>query len=98
MRQKTSTGGTGLTSSCQREGTNGSRALTYRSKRVKFRGIVHEDLLSNHGIGCPRRQQVQHEAVVDLEQRRQLGRLASGARIGMRPVRSPEDALGVRRD
>src|SRR5437879_6061512 len=69
-----------------------------RSERVKPRRIVHEDLLADSRIARPHRKEVEHQAVVDLEERRQLSRLASRARIRMRPVRPPEDALGVRRD
>src|SRR5258708_1510909 len=48
-------------------------------KRVKPRRIVHEDLLADARVGRPQRKLVQHQPVVDLEERRQLGRLASGA-------------------
>src|SRR5260221_13010305 len=76
-----------------------SRSLTAaRSKLVQLRRIVDQDSLADPRVGRPRRQQVQYIAVVDPEERRQLARLAPGARIRMRPVRSPENALGGARD
>src|SRR5688572_5357253 len=71
-----------------------------RSKPVQASRIVHEDLLSDQRIGCPYRQLIQQTAVVDLMERRDVGWLAAWRRdrIRMRPVRAPDDAIGVRSD
>jgi len=58
------------------------KTATRRSKRVKLRRVVHQDLLADRRIRRPYRQQVQYIAVVDLEQRRQLARLAPELEFG----------------
>ena len=52
------------------------------------------------GIRRPYRQLVQQPAVVDLEQRRDVGRLLARRchRVRMRPVGAPDDAVGIRGD
>jgi len=49
------------------------------SKRVQPGRIVHEDLLAGRRVGRPQRKLVQHQPVVNLEERRQLRRLAPRA-------------------
>src|SRR6266513_1986801 len=60
---------------------------------VQTRWIIHQDLAPGGRIRCPHRQLVQQAAVIDLEQGRDLGRLAPRRRVRVRPVRAPDDAL-----
>src|SRR5207247_11031116 len=64
-------------------------------KAVQTRWIIHQDLAPGGRIRCPHRQLVQQAAVVDLEQGRDLGRLAPRRRVRVRPVRAPADALRI---
>ena len=48
------------------------------SKRVEVNWIVHKYLLSDNRVRHPHGQLVQHTAVIDLQERRNLGRRAPG--------------------
>src|SRR5256712_9322975 len=62
---------------------------------VQMRRIIHQDPAPGGRIRGPHRQLVQQAAVIDLEQGRDLGRLAPRRRVRVRPIGAPDDALRV---
>src|SRR5437870_13148782 len=70
------------------------------SEPVKPRRIVDQDLFADRRIRRPYWKLIEQTAVVDLKQRRDLGRLAAGRRhrARMRPIRAPKDTAGIRGD
>ena len=67
-----------------------------RFKPIEPRRIVHEDLVADRRIGRPHRQLIQQPAVINLEQGDIRGCAPGGCSRRMRPVRAPDDALGIR--
>src|SRR3954471_4696814 len=70
------------------------------SEPVELRRVVDQDLLAHIRIRRPYRKLVEQAAVVDLIERRDVGGFASldTARIRVRPVRTPDDAVRIRSD
>ena len=64
------------------------------SESVKPRRIVDQNLLADRRIRRPHRQLIEQTTVVDLEQRRHVGRLSARRRnrIRMRPIGTPDDS------
>lgn len=74
-----------------------SSTVSHRSKPVEPRRIVHEDFVADRRIRRPHRQLIQQPAVINLQQRCDVRRLAPGWRPRrMRPIRAPNNAVGIR--
>src|SRR5215831_4139169 len=67
----------------------------YGELPVKRCGIVDQNLLTQGRIRSPPRQQVKEMTVVNAKQRRNIIRLAASAGIGMWPVRTPQNPVGI---
>ena len=72
----------------------------HRPKVVKPRCVSTRIFLPDRRIGCPFRQLVEQQAVVDRERRRDIRQRPSAAvsGIGMRPVAAPDDSIRIGRD
>src|SRR5215469_6549020 len=57
--------------------------------------IIHENRIARGCIWGPLREQVQEMTVVNAKQWRKIARLAAGAGVGMRPVRTPQNPVRV---